>query len=104
MGILLPLLLSVIGCAPDEGSSIEANQKNDPSPPVVVPVFNLQKVPSSQRSRTAIGRVAPSLVRDLQSAGLAYGDPVFLRIFKEERELELCVDKGTAFKLFRTSS
>ncbi len=102
MGILLPLLLSCIGCTRDETLSIEANQTNDPSPPVVVPVFNKQDVPSSQRSRTAIGRVAPSLVRNLQSTGLAYGNPVFLRIFKEERELELWVGKGSAYQLFRT--
>jgi murein L,D-transpeptidase YafK len=102
MGILLPLLLSVIGCAPDEGSSIETNQTNDRLEPVIVPVFDKQDVPSSQRSRAAIGRVAPSLVRDLQSIGLVYGNPVFLRIFKEERELELWIAKGSTYKLFRT--
>ena len=102
MGILLTLLLSCIGCTRDEGSSIEANQSNDRLEQVVVPVFDKQDVPSSQRSRTAIGRVAPSLVQDLQSAGLAYGNPVFLRIFKEERELELWVGKGSTYQLFRT--
>jgi murein L,D-transpeptidase YafK len=102
MGVLLPLLLSVIGCVPDGGSGIETNQSNDLLQPVLVPVFDKQEVPSSQRSRAAIGRVVPSLVRDLQTAGLAYGNPVFIRIFKEERELELWVEKGSAFKLFRT--
>jgi murein L,D-transpeptidase YafK len=102
MGVLLALLLSVIGCAPDEGSSIEANQTDDRPERVIVPVFDKQEVPSSQRSRTAIGRVAPSLVRDLQSTGLSYGNPVFLRIFKEERELELWIAKGSTYKLFRT--
>jgi murein L,D-transpeptidase YafK len=99
---LLASLLSVIGCAPDEGSGIETNQTNDRSEQVIVPVFNKQYVPASQRSRTAIGQVAPSLVRDLQIAGLAYGNPVFIRIFKEERELEILVEKGSVFKLFRT--
>jgi murein L,D-transpeptidase YafK len=102
MRVLLPLLLSVIGCAPDGGSGIETNQSNDRLQPVVVPVFDKQDVPSSQRSRTAVGRVAPSLVRDLQTAGLAYGNPVFIRIFKEARELELWVENGSVFKLFRT--
>ena len=102
MGVLFPLLLCCIGCTRDESSSIEANRTNDRLQPVVVPVFNSQDVPSSQRSRAALDRVASSLVRDLQSAGLAYGNPVFVRIFKEERELELWVGKGSTYKLFRT--
>jgi murein L,D-transpeptidase YafK len=102
MGVLFPLLLCCIGCIRDESSSIEANRTNDRLQPLVVPVFNSQDVPSSQRSRAALDRVASSLVRDLQSAGLAYGNPVFVRIFKEERELELWVGKGSTYKLFRT--
>ena len=98
MGVLLPLLLSVIGCVPDGGSGIETNQTNDLLQPVLVPVFDKQEVPSSQRSRAAIGRVVPSLVRDLQTAGLAYGNPVFIRIFKEERELEFWVEKGFEYR------
>lgn len=102
MRVLFPLLLCCIGCAPEEGSGIETNQTNDRLQPVIVPVFDKQAVPSSQRSRVAVGRVAPSLVRDLESFGLAYGNPVFIRIFKEERELELWVGKGSNYKLFRT--
>ena len=102
MGVLFPLLLCCIGCAPEEGSEIETNQTNDRLQPVVVPVFDKQAVLSSQRSRVAVGRVAPSLVRDLRPVGLAYGNPVFIRIFKEERELELWVGKESTYKLFRT--
>jgi len=101
-GVLFPLLLCYIGCTRDESLKSEANQTNDRLQPVAVPVFNLQSVPSSQRSRAALDRVASSLVRDLQSVGLAYGNPVFIRIFKEERELELWVGKGSNYKLFRT--
>ena len=102
MGVLFPLLLCCIGCTRDESLKSEANRTTDRLQPVVVPVFNSQEVPSSQRSRTALDRVASSLVRDLQSVGLAYGNPVFIRIFKEERELELWVGKGSTYKLFRT--
>lgn len=102
MGVLFSLLLCCTGCVPDEGSGIETNQTKDKLQSVVVPVFNKQAVPSSQRSRAALDRVAASLVRDLQSVGLAYGNPVFIRIFKEERELEVWVDKGSVFSLFRT--
>lgn len=44
----------------------------------------------------------PALVRDLEGRGLLDGAPVFLRIFKEERQLELWLEKGRVFSLFRT--
>jgi len=69
-----------------------------------VPVFNAQKVPSSARSLEVRQRVAPLLVRDLAATGMNYGSPVFIRIFKEERELELWVEKGGKFECFRTYS
>ncbi len=47
-------------------------------------------------------RVAPSLVGQLQSRGLSYGSPVFIRIFKSERELELWVKGDGGYELFRT--
>jgi murein L,D-transpeptidase YafK len=55
------------------------------------------------RAAAAAARVQPALRRDLASAGMEFGAPVFLRAFKEERELELFVlQRGTAtFKLFR---
>ncbi|MBT7067998.1 MAG: murein L,D-transpeptidase [Verrucomicrobia bacterium] len=67
-----------------------------------MPAFAKQHVPSSRRSRKAIAGVAPSLVRDLERSGLAYGSPIFIRIFKEERELELWIKEKEAFQLFRT--
>lgn len=54
------------------------------------------------RAEAAARRVRPVLERDLARAGLRYGAPVFLRIFKAERELELWVDDGARFRLFRT--
>ncbi|NNC90292.1 MAG: murein L,D-transpeptidase, partial [Akkermansiaceae bacterium] len=46
----------------------------------------------------------PALERDLAATGLRFGDPVFIRIFKEERELELWVRHRTdgRFRKFRT--
>jgi murein L,D-transpeptidase YafK len=84
--------------AENNGASAEGNAVDA----VAVPVFTKQQVPSSRRSRNAIAEVAPSLIRSLESAGLSYGAPVFLRVFKEERELELWVRKEGAFTLFRT--
>ena len=38
----------------------------------------------------------------LHAKGLLWGAPVFIRIFKEEKELELWVDDGKVFKHFKT--
>ena len=53
--------------------------------------------PSSGRSRAAIGRVAPALQAALAEQDLAYGAPIFMRIFKESRELELWVEGRERF-------
>jgi len=56
------------------------------------------------RAAAAEAKVRPSLERDLAAAGLRYGDPVFIRAFKEEKRLELFVrNRATGtFDLFRT--
>jgi murein L,D-transpeptidase YafK len=56
------------------------------------------------RAAAAAARVRPALERDLAEAGLKFGDPVFLRAFKEERQLELFVRnrKSGKYDLFRT--
>jgi len=60
--------------------------------------------PTHPRAAAAAARVRPALQRDLTAAGLAFGDPVFLRAFKEERQLELFVRNRQSgkFHLFRT--
>lgn len=48
-------------------------------------------------------RVKPLLEADLQKAGLHYGAPVFLRIFKREKELELWMQGDSKdYVLFRS--
>lgn len=61
-------------------------------------------LPTSARSRAVAARVRPALDRDLQSAGLRLGDPVFLRIFKREKTLEAWVREPgkDSFRLFRS--
>ena len=61
-----------------------------------------QDVPSSGRSRAATSRQTPRLQRELEAKDLQLGSPVFLRIFKESRELELWVRQADRFHLFRT--
>jgi murein L,D-transpeptidase YafK len=57
-----------------------------------------------ERAKVAAARVRPALERDLAAKGLRFGDPVFLRAFKEEAELELWVLKRDTknYELFRT--
>jgi murein L,D-transpeptidase YafK len=60
--------------------------------------------PGPERAKAAAARVRPELERALTARGLHFGDPVFLRAFKEEAVLELWVLKrGTGkYELFRT--
>ena len=61
-------------------------------------------LPGPLRAKEAALRTRPALERELAAMGLHAGDPVFLRAFKEEAELELWVrrrDTGK-YQLFRT--
>ena len=60
------------------------------------------EVPSSARSREVVSRVEPRLKGELQKLGLTNGSPVFIRIFKEPAKLELWMEKGPKYRLFRT--
>lgn len=61
-----------------------------------------QSIPSSSRSQAAIARVAPVLTRDMAAQGLRFGAPIFIRIFKQSRELEVWAEWNDRFHLFRT--
>ena len=60
-------------------------------------------VPTSDRAIAAAARVRLLLERELAAQGLAFGAPAFVRIFKQEHELELWLarDDGT-YALFRS--
>lgn len=58
---------------------------------------------TSSRATLAAARVRPALERDLAALGLRYGAPVFVRIFKQERELELWIEgEDRRYQLLRT--
>lgn len=61
-------------------------------------------VPTSARAEAAMDRVGPALKADVAAAGLRWGAPVFLRVFKSEGLLEVWMETapGGAFALFRT--
>ena len=58
-------------------------------------------IPENRRSRGVISRITPELSSNLQKKGLKLGFPVFIRIFKESKELELWLQKGSKFELFK---
>lgn len=64
--------------------------------------FAQSRIPSSSRSRNAISRVKPGLEKKFESEGLNYGNPIFIRIFKESKELEIWIKAENKFKLFKT--
>lgn len=64
--------------------------------------FAQHDIPSSPRSREAISRVKPELLRELTIKGLKFGSPIYIRIFKEEKALEIWLKRGNSFKLFKT--
>ena len=61
-------------------------------------------LPGKERAAKAAENVRPALERDLAAVGLHFGDPVFIRAFKRERQLELYLRNRATEKydLFRT--
>lgn len=83
----------------------------------VVPLVSCEETPKTKstgidksipggkkRAAAAAANVRPKLEPVLVSKGLSFGDPVYIRAFKEERELELLVLNKTTgkFDLFET--
>lgn len=60
-----------------------------------------ESIPSSSRSKQAISRVKPQLEKDFANKNMKFGAPIYIRIFKQEKELELWVRKNNRFTLFR---
>ena len=67
-------------------------------------VQTCDSLPGPERAQAAAERVRPGLERDLAAKGLHFGDPVFLRAFKEEKQLEMWIRRRDTGKydLFRT--
>ena len=60
------------------------------------------QLPTTARSAGVIRRLTPQLQTALASQQLQFGSPIYIRIFKTERELELWIDNGRRYLLFRT--
>lgn len=57
---------------------------------------------AEERVKDAQARVLPLLPQELAKKGAQLGDPAFIRVFKETKELELWLQTGQVWKLFRT--
>lgn len=66
-----------------------------------IALFQMRRQPQS-RIEEVRRRVAPRLSRDLAAKGLSLGNPAFIRIFKEENELELWLQPrpGSRYQLY----
>ena len=60
------------------------------------------QIPSSQRANQVIQNVTPTLLNELNQKGLRYGSPMFIRIFKETKELEVWIQGEMEYKHFKT--
>lgn len=78
--------------------------RGDPDPEQDGTVTASSALPGPERAKAAADRVRPALERDLAAMGLHFGDPVFLRAFKEENLLELWILKRDTqkYELFRS--
>lgn len=71
-----------------------------------LPFFSADKVPTTARARLITQNAGERLRGELDDLGLGLGDPVHLRVFKEESELELWMKSAhephyALFKVFR---
>ncbi len=76
------------------------SKKKGPTPPMT----DEPTLHGTARAAAAAARVTPGLDGDLAAAGWRVGDPVFIRAFKEEGQLELWIRHGATgvFGRFRT--
>ncbi len=58
-------------------------------------------VPESRRSADVFRKIKPDIEIQFLSKKFHPGSPIFIRIFKESDELELWVEKGAGFELFK---
>ena len=82
-------------------AACQEKEKEKTAPPVMI---ENEELPAKERAAKALENVRPALERDLTAVGLKFGDPVFIRTFKEEKLLEFFVlNRNTRkFDLFRT--
>jgi murein L,D-transpeptidase YafK len=102
--LLVACLFGGTSCRPKQSQrevSSSSTSESTMSEPSSSPINGL---PGPERVAGAAARTHAELERDLTAKGLRFGDPVFVRIFKEERLLEVWVEHHSTkqYQLFRT--
>ena len=59
-------------------------------------------LPDSKRARDVRANIWPKLQKELNDKGYKANQPIYLRIFKDQDQLEVWVRYGTAYRLFKT--
>lgn len=59
-------------------------------------------LPSTPKSENLMAQAKPKIQQELQAKGFAVGQPIFVRIFKIPGTLELWMNKGRGFELFKS--
>ncbi len=60
------------------------------------------QLPTSPKAESLMEQTKPRVMRELALKNLELGLPLFIRIFKLSNELELWMQKGNSFELFKT--
>jgi murein L,D-transpeptidase YafK len=70
---------------------------------LLIVLFNRSaaQLPDSKLAADTRSRIWPQMVKEIQSKGLIPGSPVFIRIFKEERNLEIWIKGDKEYQLFK---
>ncbi len=94
-------LASLASCEEKKETSLSPVTEPPASPPIP---DSDRELSGAARAAAAARRVKPALDKDLQAKGLHFGDPVFIRALKKERDVELFIrNRATGkFDLFRT--
>ena len=74
------------------------------SVPVAQTTEAVDTVPFSKTSRDAYKRIAPKIARSMRNMDSTLGDPVFIRIFKKEKQLEVWLKQGLSYVFFKSYS
>lgn len=61
-----------------------------------------QNLPSSQRLKEVKKKREAEVKKALTEKGFSWGNPVFMRIFKTEKQLELWIKQGNTYSLYKT--
>ena len=67
-----------------------------------VPAVTAAELPTTPKAESLMSQTRPKLQRELGAKGFRVGQPIFVRIFKIPGTLEVWMDKGRGFELFKS--